>query len=155
MKRIAWVVLFTLFAEPLWAARQQPEAVTWEQFQQQVTDRGLLRKDVRISRTTGKRVTGRLRAVTADSLELDTPEASVKRSEVVGVELRGRKGRRGLIGGLVGLAAGVGAAAALSGSQQEGPAAGAVLVLLPIGAVAGYLVGRAMDEPLPRYPITP
>lgn len=93
MKRIAWVVLFTLWAETGLAARQQPATVSWEQFQQQVTDRGLLRKDVRISRTTGKRVAGRLRAITADSLELDSPEASVKRSEVVGVELRGRKGR--------------------------------------------------------------
>ena len=61
-----------------------------------------------------------------------------------------------MIGGLAGLGAGVGLAAlALANSEAEGVMALAGVLLIPIGAIGGYLIGGATNEPLPHFRIVP
>jgi hypothetical protein len=63
-----------------------------------------------------------------------------------------------MVAGLAGLGAGaaIAAAGAKSGEGKiEGPAAGAVLLAIPALAVAGYLLGRHYDRPIPLFLLAP
>ncbi len=83
-------------------------------------------------------------------------EATVPRDAVAGVRFSGKIGKKGLIGGLVGLGLGAltaGLSVAGDGGNCEGGACGAGLVLIPLGAVGGYLLGYAKNRPAPVFVI--
>jgi len=86
-------------------------------------------------------------------------EATVPREVISSVRFGGKVGRGGLIGGLVGLGAGAaataGAAAGMGGGSCEGGSCGAVLLLIPLAAVGGWLVGRATEKSAPMFVIQP
>jgi hypothetical protein len=54
-----------------------------------------------------------------------------------------------------GAAATAGAASGMSGGNCEGGACGAVLLLIPVAAVGGWLIGRATAKPAPVFVIEP
>jgi hypothetical protein len=84
-------------------------------------------------------------------------EALVPRALVSGVKFTGKMGHGGLIGGLAGLGAGAGVAAAAAKSvgegNCEGGSCGAVVLVVPLLAIAGYFIGRSTSKPAPSFVI--
>ena len=86
-------------------------------------------------------------------------EALLPRRTISSVRFEGRVGKSGPIGGLAGLAAGGAiagvAASSGEGGSCEGSSCGGVLLLIPVAAVGGWLIGRATQKPAPVFLIEP
>lgn len=159
---------FGLVTQPVWAEPQPEQAVTWAQLRSAIAGQKLADRMVKIRLATGEEIKSRLQRVDADAVVVvstrktnqrwksTNKEARIPHAEVAAVEFQGRRGRRGLFGGLAGLGAGVGLAAiALPNSESEGVMALAGVILIPIGAIGGYIIGEATNEPLPHFRILP
>ena len=140
----------------------------WTGFQEQVAQRKLRNRGARISLASGGEIKTILMRVEGNGIVVGLnratrqwasgkEEATVPRQAVSSVRFGGKTGRGGLIGGLAGLGAGAaataGAAAGMSGGNCEGSSCGAVLLLIPVAAVGGWLVGRATEKPAPVFVI--
>jgi len=83
-------------------------------------------------------------------------EATVPREAIFSVRFDGRVGRGGLIGGLVGLGAGAAVTGVLARAESgtcEGSGCGMVVLLIPLAAVTGWLIGRTTAQPAPMFEI--
>jgi hypothetical protein len=157
---VLWVVQAMPAAEPV-AVRTD-----WKGFREQVAQRKLKSRGVRISMVSGGEVKADFLRVAENGLVVKSnsktkqwasgkEEATVPREVISMVRFGGKVGRGGLIGGLLGLATGAAitgaVAASMGGGECEGGACGAVIVLIPLLAGAGYLIGHAMDQPAPIF----
>ncbi len=147
---------------------QQPEqAVNWAQLREAVASQKLMKRDVKVRLSPGDEVKTTLRAVDETALVVDgnrqtkkrwkaayNNEVRIPRAEVTGLEFQGKKGKKGLMGALIGLGAGVGIALAILANSEEWDSLYSVF-LIPAGPVAGYVIGHAADTPLPNYRIVP
>jgi hypothetical protein len=155
-----------LVTQPGLGARPDPVKTDWSGFRQQVSARNLLNRSVRIKLSTGGEITTTLIRADANGLLVNKTKhteqwassrdhALVPREQVTGVRFTGRRGNRGLIGGLVGV--GVGVAVPLGVGASHGTEAvysGLVAVLLaPLFGLAGFLIGHLADEPAPQFVI--
>ena len=163
------LLVFCLTAPPVCVARQPEQAVNWAQMREAVASQKLTKRDVRVWFSMGDNLTSTLLRVDEDAVVVvangktkkrwktsGSNEALIPRAEVTALEFLGKKGKKGLIGGLIGLGAGLGlAAVALANSESEGVMALAGVLLIPAGAIGGYLIGHAANEPLPHFRIVP
>ncbi|MBL0156410.1 MAG: hypothetical protein IPP47_04830 [Bryobacterales bacterium] len=165
---VSGVLACCLIVQPVCAAPQPEQAVSWAELRSAITSQKLADRMVKIRLASGEEIKSRLQRVDDDAVVVvstrktdklwksTNQEARIPRAEVAGVEFQGRRGKNGLIGGLAGLGAGVGLAAlALANSEAEGVMALAGVLLIPIGAIGGYLIGGATNEPLPHFRIVP
>jgi hypothetical protein len=126
--------------------------------------RKLVKRTVRITLAGGGEIKSTLVGVEDNGLIIKATKATkqwasgpeqarIPREQVSAVRFGGRIGHRGLIGGLVGLGAGVAIPVGISASRgyEEVPAALGAIVLGPVSGIAGYLVGLAMDKPAPEF----
>ncbi len=156
----------------LWAVQTMPAAepvavrTDWKGFQEQVAQRKLKNRRVWISVNSGGEIKATFLRVAENGLVVmpngatkqwtsGKEEATVPREVIGMVRFGGKVGRGGLIGGLSGLGAGAaiagGSAASMSGGKCEGSACGAVLIVIPVLAGVGYLIGHALDKPAPIF----
>jgi hypothetical protein len=163
---LARALVVLLVAEAMPAAEPVAVRTDWKGFQEQVAQRKLKNRRVWISVNSGGEIKATFLRVAENGLVVmpngatkqwspGKAEATVPRDVIGMVRFGGKVGRRGLIGGLVGL--GVGAAitgataASMGGGECEGGACGAVAIVIPLFAVAGYLIGHALDKPAPFF----
>lgn len=165
---VSGVLVCCLVVQPVCAAQQPDQAVSWAQLRSEITSQKLVDRTLKIRLASGEEIKSRLQRVDDDAVVVvstrktdklwksTNKEARIPRAEVKALEFQGRRGKNGLIGGLAGLGAGVGLAAiALANSEAEGVMAIAGVILIPIGAIGGYLIGEATNQPLPHFRIVP
>jgi hypothetical protein len=142
----------------------------WAGLREQVAQRKLKDRGAQISLTSGVEINTILIRVEENGIVVRSNratqqwtsgkgEALLPRPTVASVYFRGKVGKGGLIGGLAGLGVGAALAGAAAKSMEgggcEGDACAAVVVLIPIVALGGWLVGRATEKPAPVFVIQP
>jgi RNase P/RNase MRP subunit p29 len=155
-----------LAVEAVSAAEPSVLKLDWDNFQRQVAERKLNNRKALIGLTTGDVVEAHLLHAGDEGLVVKSNratkqwatakgEAMLPRAVVSAVTFRGKVGRRGLIGGLAGLGAGAGIAAAsattMDGGSCEGGSCGIVVVAVPVLAVAGWFIGHAANPSAPSF----
>ena len=171
IRRVLAASIALLIVTELVAAREGMVVKTnWSGFRGQVTQRKLENRSVWISLPSGDEIKCRLTRVGENGIVVRSNratkhwtsgkgEATVPRDAISSVRFGGKVGKGGLIGGLVGLGAGAAVtgavAAGMGGGACEGPSCGAVMVLIPLAAVGGWLVGRATAKSAPVFVIQP
>ena len=163
---LARALVVLLIAEVMPAAEPVAVRTDWKGFREQVAQRNLKNRRVWISVNSGGEIKATFLGVAENGLVVGAngatkqwssgkAEATVPRDLIGMVRFGGKVGRRGLIGGLVGLGVGAaitgGAAAGMSGGECEGGSCGAVFIAIPLFAVAGYFIGHALDQPAPFF----
>lgn len=146
------------------AAERQTIRVDWSRFQQEVSTRKLLNRNVRFTISRGGEIKTTLVRVEDHGLTVKatkaarqwasgTEQASIPRAQISAVRFEGRMGHRGLIGGLVGLGAGVGIPVGVGASRDYGevPSGLAAIILGPALGTAGYLIGHFLDTRAPEF----
>jgi hypothetical protein len=163
---LARALVVLLVAEAMPAAEPVAVRTDWKGFREQVAQRNLKNRRVWIYVNPGGEIKATFLGVAESGLVVRSnratkqwssgkEEATVPQNVIGTVRFGGKAGRRGLIGGLVGL--GVGAAitgataASMGGGECEGGACGAVAIVIPLFAVAGYFIGHALDKPVPVF----
>lgn len=166
------LLVIGLIAPQTGRAAQPPQPVTWAQMQTAVSQQKLSGKTVVVELSNGDKVSTSLLRVEPEALIVESrptmakqwtsagKETAIPRKEVAGVEFKGRQGKKGRFWGLIGLAVGSGVALALfagadRGSVELDTALTGALIVVPAASLAGYLAGRAADQPLPHYRIVP
>lgn len=165
-KSLGLALVALLLAAPGQAAEREVIRADWNGFQQQVSMRKLLRRNVRVTLSGGGEIKTALVRVDNNGLIVKATKAAkqwasgpeqamIPREQVSAVRFGGRIGHRGLIGGLVGLGAGVGIPVGIGASRgyEEVPIALAAIPLGPICGTAGYLIGHFIDKPAPEFVI--
>ncbi len=155
-----------LVSESGFGAQQKAITTDWTNFQQQVSIRKLSKRTVLVALTGGGEIKTTLFRVEDNGLIVQATKAAkqwasgpdqaiIPREQVSAVRFGGRTGHRGLIGGLVGLSAGVVFPLGIGASRgyEEVPTGLVAVVLGPALAIAGYLIGHFMDEPAPEFVI--
>ena len=140
----------------------------WTGFREQVTQRKLRNRNVWVSLASGGEIKASFVRVEENGLVVRSnrathqwasgkEEATVPRDAIFSVRFGGKVGNRGLIGALAGLGAGAAVAgiSAASDSDCEGSTCGVVLLLIPLGAVGGYVIGRMTQKSAPVFVIQP
>jgi hypothetical protein len=167
MKRsfLAQTLIVFLTVQALTAAESAVKT-TWSGFQEQVIRLKLNKRAAWISVSGGTKFKATFLRAEDGGMVVKTNqetkrwatqdgEAMISRDSVQTVRFTGKIGRRGLIGGLAGLGAGAGVAGAAAanggGGNCEGGACGAALLVIPMLAGLGYLVGHALDKPAPSF----
>ncbi|MBL0156409.1 MAG: hypothetical protein IPP47_04825 [Bryobacterales bacterium] len=165
-----WMMAVGLVAQPVCAAAQPEQAMNWAQLRQEIARQKLIKRTVKVHLASGPDVKATLRGMDDDSIVVNAnrqtskrwkataaSEARIPRSEVTGLEFQGRRGKKGLIGGLVGLGVGLGMVVVASALGEHGVNAPTdyLVILLPAGPIAGYLIGHYADAPLPNVRIVP
>lgn len=138
----------------------------WSGFQRQVSLRKLSPRSVRVALPGGGEIKTTLVQVEDNGLTVKATKAMkqwasgperafIPREQVRSVRFGGRIGHRGLIGGLLGLGAGVAVPVGIGASRgyEEVPSGLAAIVLGPALGAVGYLIGRATDKPAPEFVI--
>lgn len=168
-RRVVAALIAMLMVTDLVAAGEDVTVKTnWTGFQEQVAQRKLRNRRAHISLASGGEVKTILMRVEENGIVVGLnretrqwtsgkQEALVPRQDISSVRFDGKTGRGGLIGGLAGLGAGAaataGAAAGMGGGNCEGSSCGAVILLIPVAAVCGWLVGRTTQKPAPVFVI--
>ncbi len=161
----------TLLAQPLLAAGREVIKTDWNGFRQQVSSRKLHGRSAQIRLSGGRGIKTTLLDVTDAALVVRATRATsqwrsadgkarIPRDQAASVRFRGRSGKRGIMGGLIGLGAGAGIGAAIATGHDI--TEGSLVVILPVVAagvaigfgVAGYFIGRSMDHPAPEFVLT-
>lgn len=156
-----------LMAADLVSARERLVVNTdWAGFRDQVAQRNLKNRTVRISLAAGDEVKTWLIRVDESGIVVKSNRATkqwlsnkgetmVPRDQISSVRFEGRVGRGGLIGGLAGLGAGVAVTAVVGGGMDacEGGSCGVILLLIPLTTIGGWLAGRATAQPAPVFEI--
>ncbi len=171
LRKVLALSIAILMANCPSVAVERPSVTTdWAGFREQVAQRKLRNRSVRIVLASGSEIKATLTRVEENGIMVrlnratkqwatGKEEAVLPRQAVSSVAFVGKVGRGGLIGGLVGLGAGAAiagaAAAAEGGGTCEGGSCGAVLLLIPVLAVGGWLIGRATEKPAPVFVIQP
>ena len=163
---IAMIMVTDLIA----ADQNIPVKTNWTGFREQVTQQKLANRNVWILLTSGEEIKARLIGVEESGVSVKSnaatrrwasgkEEAMVPRDVVARVRFSGRVGKGALLGGLAGLGGGAavagGVAAGMGNGSCEGPSCGAVLLVIPLAAVGGSLIGRATQKPAPVFVIQP
>jgi hypothetical protein len=153
-----------LLAEPGLAAEREVIRADWSRFRQQVWMRKPFQRHVRVTLSGGGEIKTTLVRVEDNGLIVKATKAAkqwafgpeqamIPREQVGAVRFGGRIGHRGMIGGLVGLGAGVAIPVGI-GAWRDDPWTGLAAILLgPICGTAGYLIGHAIDKPAPEFVI--
>jgi len=168
IRRALTACIAMLMAADLGSAGERMIVKTdWAGFQDQVAQRKLKNRNVRISLASGDQIKARLMRVEESGIVVSSNratkqwvsnkgEATVPRDAISSVRFDGRVGRGGQIAGLVGLGTGAvvtGIWASGMGGTCEGGSCGAALFLIPLAAVGGWLIGRATAQPAPLFDI--
>jgi hypothetical protein len=149
-------------------AARESLPVTWTEFQRQMETQS--RDSVRVFLNNGTDVDARILRIEGDGLvvsrtgntrlwETSASEAKIPRPLIARIRVNGREGKRGLMGGLIGLGAGAalttGTWAYYRGVDREAGFynTAATATSIPAGALAGYLVGRFTSKLAPEYVI--
>jgi hypothetical protein len=170
-RSIAAVLMAIVLAEPVLAAEPDVLKTSWNGFQEQVSARRLKGRPVQIVLSGGKRIKTSLVEVTDTDLlvrstratkqwKVVNDQARIPKEQVSSVRFAGRTGKGKLIGGVAGFGAGAGIAAAAT--ANTGITEGSFVILLPVigvaiaasGALAGYFIGRSLDQPGPEFVLT-
>ncbi len=160
-----WLGFSLLFlAIPGFAAEMEVIRTSWGGFGEQTVARKLLKKDVEITLLAGNRFRTRLLAVEEQGLQVEKNKATrswsdrgdqalVPREQIRSVRFLGRKGHHGLLGGLIGLGAGLAVPAIALRNVEEGSYGLLALPLLGmgIGGVSGYVIGYYTDRKQPEF----
>ena len=171
MKTLLAVVFIGVFVTgPAWAGGHEVVRTDWNGFQREVLARRLAGRTVRITTVAGTEVKTKLKSVAGGGLVVQstratTPwasgqkEANIPRDQVRSVRFSGRTGHRGWLGAAVGLGAGAAIAAAvvngISCDEIGCLVLAAPAVAIPVvGAVGGYLIGRATAPHAPEFVLT-
>jgi hypothetical protein len=163
-KSLRLTLVALLLAAPGLAAEREVIRADWSGFRQQVSMRKLLRRNVRVTLSGGGEIKSTLVRVEDNGLIVKAtkaakqwasgPEqATIPREQVSAVRFGGRIGHRGLIGGLVGLGAGVAIPLVIAASREDPYAVLGAPPLGLIGGTAGYLIGHFTDRPAPEFVI--
>ncbi len=170
MRLLVSTLILTLTTVPAWAAEREVIRTEWSGFQKQIADRRLTGHSARV--TTGtKSVKTEVRGVSDTELVVratrgtkqwsgGSGEARIPKDEVTSVRFDGRVGKKRLVGALAGLGAGAGIAAVTVAQTEVSEGVG--IILIPIfgvaiaagGALAGYFIGCAADQPAPEFILT-
>lgn len=160
-----------LLAQPLLAADREVIHTDWNGFRQQVSSRKLEGRPAQIRLSGGSDIKTTLLEGTDAALVVRANRATqqwksadgkahIPKDQVASVRFGGRSGKRGILGGLIGLGAGAGIGAAIATGHDI--TEGSLVVILPVVAVgvaigcglAGYFIGRSMDRPAPEFVLT-
>lgn len=172
MRAVTIVLAANFCAASASAAEREVIKTNWAGFRQEAASRKLIGRTVRIQLAGGSEIKTRLRSIddagVITSLSKATQawkstqdRALIPQREIRSVRFEGHTGKAALIGGLAGLGAGAGIAAAMTATAEcsEGPC----IILLPaIGvavavgtALAGYFAGRGLSPLAPEFVLAP
>lgn len=172
MRTVTLVLAANFCAASATAAEREVIKTDWAGFRQEVSARKLNGRSVQIQLAGGSQVKTRLHSIDDTGVITSLSKATqawkstqdralIPQREIRSVRFDGHTGKGALIGGLAGLGAGAGIAAALTMSADcsEGPC----IILLPaIGvavavgtAFAGYFAGRGLSPLAPEFVLAP
>jgi len=159
------VLVAILSSDSAFAAERELLTLDWTHFRREVENRKLLNRTARIVLTEGGEFKALVRKIEEDGIIVMAnrstrawaaggQNAKIPRDLVASIRFNGRTGKGGLIGGLAGLGASAAIVGGTAGTVDcEGAACGAVLLYIPICALAGYLIGRVTMKPAPAFRI--
>lgn len=165
MRRLLIQTMLTFLVMPLAVSAGEPQTLrtNWDGFQLEVTHRKLLKRTARVSLSSGDVVKAFVVKVSGEGLVI-RPDPKTEQwtsirddgttipRELVSRVSFGKVGHRGLIGFLIGFGAGSGATALAAQGCEHRDCALAMMVI-PVGAVAGYFVGHAASPSAPLFVI--
>lgn len=170
-RALSVVLTVTISGANLQAADRETIRADWNGFRGQVSDRGLKGRSARVELASGAEVHSKVLDAVANGLVVNANRSArqwktgdgtalIPLDQIRKVRFDGRLGH----GGLLGLALGAGAGAAVAGATvaQTDITEGIGVILLPIigvavtvgGAIAGYFIGKSASRPAPEFVIT-
>jgi hypothetical protein len=152
-----------LMAQTLPAAERPVIKTDWAGLQQQVPLRKFDHHNALVSLTTADRIKVNFLRVEEDGLVVvetrgtrqwatKNREARIPRNLVSGIDFQGKVGRNRTVLFWTGVGAG-GFTTACCNWGCEGSVCFLWLLLIPVSGIAGYLAGRALDQPAPAFVI--
>jgi hypothetical protein len=148
-----------LLSSAVRGADRETISVTWTEFQRRMESRELP-VSVRVLLTDGTAINTQISRVESDGIVSNQGGvAKILRAKIGRIQMAGREGKRGLTGALIGLGVGAGITAGTwayyRGYDRESGFynTAAAAISMPVGALAGYLIGRLSSRRAPEFVI--